>query len=164
MVDTDDVVDDDAIDDMCTSVLIIPFNDLCEHEITISGQIIELPIKQRENDSFLMDQLTDITDHSPTIGAFNRCRLYLRVLTLSDICTGDGISIRSDSFHGEDTSKIKSKYKWQYQPKPPSPDWKIWKQHLMTLYNTTAVGTQKSTHTPFSHQRLKSASNLQLEI
>ena len=47
----------------------------------------------RENDQFLMDIFSNQGYNKNKLRAINRCRIYLRVITLSDIGTYDGKTI-----------------------------------------------------------------------
>ena len=90
--------------------------------ISIQGETPNLQ-KWRENDSFLMDDITlaqgtHITDADRK--AFQRCRLYLQVNTLSDIVNGGGTHILTAAWRvRKDWTLLSSEaYGWPYQPNP----------------------------------------------
>jgi hypothetical protein len=49
----------------------------------------------------------------------NKCRLFLRVLTLLDLADGSGTSLLDQAWHGEPFETIQNKESWPYQAKPP---------------------------------------------
>ncbi len=67
------------------------------------------------------------------LGTLNRCRLYLQVLTLSDIVSADGLCIVPDVFIGIPLSDRKSTLRWPCQQRPCSKSWAIWKTALQIL-------------------------------
>jgi len=46
-----------------------------------------------ENDKAIMDYFVDLGLPNKTLSILNRCRVYLQVITLSDIATANGLSI-----------------------------------------------------------------------
>ena len=66
----------------------------------------------------------------------NRCRLYLQVITLSEIITSEGIIIKSCWNCEKYTSLSSTRYDWATQPRPCLDDIKTWQR---VLYNTLRV-------------------------
>ena len=62
------------------------------------------------------------------ISSINKCRLYLQVITLADIGTGDGKSISNKALFGTKDKGRKSKWTWPRQNRPPEHEWDIWIQ------------------------------------
>jgi hypothetical protein len=56
-----------------------------------------------------------------------RCRLYLKVVCLSEICTGSGDAIKEDAWPGHRGGVI-NEYNWPEQPWPTEKDWTIWRR------------------------------------
>ena len=76
---------------------------------------------QREGDEFLMERLLiRYSDYfSPKeIRNINKCRLYLRVLTLADIYECNGRIIYQKTLNGNRHKDRISTYKWPFQIKP----------------------------------------------
>jgi hypothetical protein len=77
-----------------------------------------------------MDYFVDLGLPNKTLSILNRCRVYLQVITLSDIATANGLSIlpciKGDIRETTRTSKLLS----PYQDCPPSPEWNLWSSHL----------------------------------
>ena len=60
----------------------------------------------------------------------NICHLYLQVISLSDICKGDGIQVTTQTIKGKKDNTRVSKWKWLDIPPPPPTFWKIWRKAL----------------------------------
>jgi hypothetical protein len=87
---------------------------------------------QREQDAFLMDiVLRDKRFRPAQIRRINFCRLYLKVLLISDICTATGDSIDPDMYSGA-TPKPQRAQKAN-QPSPTSKSWQQWKRLMHIL-------------------------------
>ena len=85
---------------------------------------------RRTGDSFLM-QLLPLDVPLKDLLAFNRCRLYKKCLTLSDVC-GDSVSPHphalDQSIRGDHWTA--RKYEWPNQGCPSPTDWVIWIRYL----------------------------------
>jgi hypothetical protein len=72
---------------------------------------------QRVGDASIMDALTNLADVTTReLIAANNCRMYLRVITLSDIVTLDGRTIDKGLIDG--STRADSQLRWPMQPKP----------------------------------------------
>ena len=109
-----------------------------ETDIRITGGIPRLKM-WRERDSFLMDDVsTTQGTHITKVDrrAFQRCRLYLRVNTLSDIVNGGGTHILGAAWKVKREWKSLSSeaYVWPYQPTPSREDVAAWQRVLGIVY------------------------------
>ena len=78
-------------------------------------------------DIFLQNQLLD----SKQLEVLNRCRMYLRCFTLSDIVTGDGKEISTVAWAGSKSSSIgRDSQGWPIIPPPSASDWKTWRHAI----------------------------------
>jgi hypothetical protein len=68
-----------------------------------------------------------------TLRIINCCRLYLRVLTLSDVTSADGTYILQSGKRGEEASYSGLGLIWPMQGKQAKSDWDIWAQALYSL-------------------------------
>ena len=79
------------------------------------------PTVSRENDEFLMEKLLtenrDIFDKEE-IMVINRCRVYLQVMTMADIASGDGRYISRRTINGIKDNSRRSKWIWPRQARP----------------------------------------------
>ena len=94
---------------------------------------IELPLL-RQNDSFLIRRALEAKFSFDKLDAFNRCRLYLQVLTVSEAVTADGQFLTDKAWNGIRDTIMTSPYTWPMQPKPPPKDWRVWQDVLTTCY------------------------------
>jgi hypothetical protein len=60
--------------------------------------------------------------------ALNRCRVFLKVLFLSDICSADGTMILHAFKKGVQPADRTSQLDWPFQPCPPQSNWLQWER------------------------------------
>jgi hypothetical protein len=84
----------------------------------------------RENDCFIMEALCAIGTPLDDLKRCNHCRMYLRALFLSDIVTGDGLSITDPAWNGEPYVTPHKELSWPMYGKPPKSYWDIWRYWL----------------------------------
>ena len=85
-----------------------------------------IPNIERTHDRHIMDMVLHSNQFTPKdIRLINYCRLYLQVVTLSDITTADGIELDSSMLCGTRT-RLSSHTKWHHfhQKKPSNNSWK----------------------------------------
>lgn len=103
--------------------------------LTLSDQWT-LPL-DRQNDCHLMPQLVSLAAtfslSTPDLVKFNRCRLYLQVLTLSNIVDSSGNTINTDFWKGNKITRISS-LSWPKQARPGPTSWTIWRRLLCRLF------------------------------
>jgi hypothetical protein len=104
------------------------WNFLSQHGFTLRSDLPQLTTR-RQKDKFLMAMFQEAGFRQSEMQALNRCRIYLQVSTLSDICTADSRKITEEAWNG--LSKGGSKYHWPEQQLPPPKDWKIWQKALV---------------------------------
>jgi hypothetical protein len=114
---------------------------------------------QRGDDILIMEHMRLHLATSDLI-QFNRCRIYLQVLCISDICTAEGKYIDWYAANGKQNPTKKSRWRWPNQGEPPQDAWNSWKKGLATLGDrnrngrlqlTTPVGGwQSSTESDWS--------------
>ena len=106
-------------------------------QVQTSGPTMQ---KWREGDKYLMEALDSTPGVSVAredIQAFNRCRIHMRVVTLSDICTASGDNILSAAWEcRRGWESISSRqYEWPYQPRPGQADIQVWQRILQTVFD-----------------------------
>ena len=85
---------------------------------------------QRHNDSFIMEVITQLPGITTTdLVHAQRCRLYLGVTTIADICTSNGRSICEWALNGNDTPRT-SRFTFPNQTKPATTVWNTWQRLL----------------------------------
>jgi len=89
-----------------------------------------LPQLPRENDAFIMDLALTYRFTPMQLKYINHCRLYLQVLTISEITDASGHHILTTATQGIKDSSRPSKYLWPHYPSPPRAVWQSWKIFL----------------------------------
>ncbi len=92
------------------------------------------PAIQRLHDIMLMDFFVELKYSPHQLEALNRCRIYLQVLTLSDITSADGRQIIQPVLNGDKIIDRRSTLYWPTQQRPPPNEWRLWSgalQHLL---------------------------------
>jgi hypothetical protein len=101
---------------------------LLHHQLKLKHDINLDPL--REGDQALMRIFLALSPTQSEIIALNKCRLYLRVYFLSEICTGDGLEITDNAWRGELLDVPLRTLSWPRQQRPVYKDWVIWKSFL----------------------------------
>ena len=108
------------------------------NESSCSLQISNLPdlTLPRQNDKSIMEEALNIYGPNAvlTLQRINACRLFLQVIFLSDICSGDGRSIQPTVFDSQTpTVASVSKLLWPFQPNPGKTSWLLFHRLLRTF-------------------------------
>ncbi len=111
-----------------------------------------LPSIQRNHDFLLMEGFLREPNNKSTIIILNRCRLYLQVLTMSDITSADGRYILPGIKEGHRHNDRKSTLNWPQQARPPVRDWKVWSRALGFFETRGQLTTPLGEWTNPSHQ------------
>lgn len=102
-----------------------------EHKIQLEYPICTFGLF-RERDDFLIPVLMNKGLPTSCLIAANKCRMWLQVLRLSDITSGDGRHVTDDSWNG--THPIHNiGIKWPRTERPSAGCWKEWQRALSTL-------------------------------
>jgi hypothetical protein len=107
-----------------------------EGSIRIDSQTEALPL-QRANDQFLMTEFIANEFKNNRLVRLNRCRLFLQVYTLADICSGNGRRLCKEFFDGRNPMPGSSRLSWPNQGNPPPADWKLWQQAIRKCFLTS---------------------------
>ena len=92
---------------------------------------------KRDNDKFIMEAFHNANYSKKELLKLNRCRMYLKVDTLSDITNGMGDRICRLTYNGQRTHNFKRTYDWPEQPKPDEKHWLLWRQALVKSFPRT---------------------------
>ena len=91
-----------------------------------------IQIYNSERDSSLMEDFL-LQDPSATeLKTLNACRIYLRVTTLSDICTARGDTLTRNCWEG--THPTNAIQLWPRQERPTTQSWSVWRKFISTCY------------------------------
>jgi len=77
-----------------------------------------------------MDYFVNKGLQNKTLESINICRLYLQVITLSNVVAANGQTILLSCKVGHPLSSRVSKLSWPVQGRPPNAERKIWASHL----------------------------------
>lgn len=91
------------------------------------------PLK-RLNDRMLMDYFLSLKFKPSELQTLNKWRIYLQVLTLSDIVSADGKFFIPMVLNGIQLVDRKSSLDWPVQQCPPQQAWRLWASALQHLH------------------------------
>ena len=89
-----------------------------------------VPPLQRERDFYLMDDLLSSGDfNDKQLFAVNYCRVYLQVVTLSDMAMADGTTLDMNKRNGHwSLASSRTRLNWINQERPPEKAWGTWRR------------------------------------
>jgi len=100
------------------------FWELCHNsQIQVLGENME-HIPQRQKDVELMKLFIQMGYWNMELQMLNRCRLYMRVIYLLDICNAGGTKL--EQYLWNQPTIAKSPYHWPVIPKPTATEWRLW--------------------------------------
>ena len=102
-------------------------------KLTFSYPSAWQPPLLRQGDTFLTDFFLSLKLPLKEMGLLNWCRLYLQVLTLSDIVAANGHFILQHAKDGVKDNTRVSRLRWPNQGKPTANDWATWRSTLSAL-------------------------------
>jgi len=111
---------------LSTSLLTETRRFLSEIQCTITIPAATTPPYPRANDTHLMDHLNSPNYTTQKLQHINACRLYLQVITLSDICNGRGSHVLPEAMQGVTITASHTTWAWPRQHRPPEPSWTHW--------------------------------------
>jgi hypothetical protein len=83
-----------------------------------------------------MEEFLDLSLTGKELLAINKCRIYLRVLTLSDITSGNGKYITNDAFIGRRRLRQSHhSYQWPNWEQPSYKEWKVWRKAIQSVFS-----------------------------
>ena len=120
------------------------------HEFGIKvGITAPTPVLRREHDRFLVTAFQENGFRLSQLATLNRCRLFLRVSSVSDISSGDGSFILENYWLGHRDTLNFSHYRWPGSGMPSSNDWSLWRRALRSLlYDDASSVTRRRLRTP----------------
>jgi hypothetical protein len=104
--------------------------ELCKGTITTTNPW--LPKPQRVHDFALTSIASEVGLNNAQQRQINACRIFLRVISLSDITSFDGKRI-TQAAYDRMRDPIQSKIRWPNQQRPPKYWWDTWRNFLLLL-------------------------------
>ena len=98
--------------------------------------------KRRQHDTIMMEKILQIHTLSKTERRdANKCRIYLRAVSIADITTGDGKRISDFAMKGyQNNRQTRSDIEWPLWGKPAEKEWKSWCKAIRLAYCTRKEG------------------------
>jgi len=89
-----------------------------------------VPPPQRQHDAYIMDMILESNQFTALqIRRLNYCRLYLQVVTISDITDATGTHLDQSKLHGiPDAQSSTTTWIHVHQDRPSEDEWKLWKK------------------------------------
>jgi hypothetical protein len=85
---------------------------------------------QREFDQFIMAKLILSKAPLPDLIICNQCRLFLQACLVSDLATGNGLSISEEAWAGTGQRNSLKNSSWPFIPRPTRSSWAIWQKWI----------------------------------
>jgi hypothetical protein len=111
-----------------------------------------LPPKPMDNDLNIMEYFISQKFLPKQLIRLNRCRLYLQLLSLSDMVSADGRRIMGSVLAGHKLMDRRSKLTWPEQGTPTTSDWLLWASAFQPLHSKTILLQPISMAAMSSHQ------------
>jgi hypothetical protein len=110
------------------------------HFLTISHVTLHIddivkPLKKRINDEVIMDVVAVQSWTNTEIRQINKCRLFMRIESISEMCTASGSHVTNDNWNVIIGSGQNSQL-WPIQGHPGEKSVKTWKQHRQHIHGT----------------------------
>ena len=108
---------------------------LSQYHFTIQAHHLKFSLP-RDNDSFLMEKVRQQAISDNDLVRFNRCRMFLHVLTISDLTDAHGTHLVHGALNGRTlrSGLRRSSLSWPIQGRPIQSDWMVWEQYLRSCY------------------------------
>ena len=103
---------------------------LWQFEIMLQDQSPPLPTSS-DKDKFIMDICLHNNLQRTDMIRINKCRKYLKVLTIGDIINGNGKSIISSIKYGQRSSAYTLTLQWPIQKDPGQKAWSVWRDEWL---------------------------------
>lgn len=89
----------------------------------------------RVNDKPIMETIAAYPQFTANdLTHINRCRLFLKVMTLSDITNGTGTQLRHGVLQGTMMELNTTQYLWPRQDRPGITSWRLWRKAMKTVF------------------------------
>ena len=103
---------------------------LSEQNLKLHIPNLWVPQLQRENDRCLMLCARTLCTSNAMLQAMLRCRLYLKVTTLSDMLDATGKYVLPEMWKGTIRTDRQTRLNYPNQGRPPTEDWTKWRKFL----------------------------------
>jgi hypothetical protein len=119
--------------------------------ITLDIENQWLPQQARVGDVMILDHAIQLNFNTQQLRQINTCRLYLQVLTLSDIATANGKYLLPNILKGQCTTDRTSTLNWPSMSRPTL--WAAWKLYLNHVSSGTRLNSPLGPWITYPHQK-----------
>ena len=102
---------------------------LSDNHMGMEDSLPELEL-QREGDQYLIRSFLSVGYKGDQLRRLNRCRIFLKVVTVADIATGCGTFLSTAGWQGRVDETRMDRYEWPRQGEPSVKDWNLWREAL----------------------------------
>ena len=95
-------------------------------EVHVEPEAAELPVL-RQGDRLLMDVFLDALPPQEELKWLNWCRMYLNVVSLSEIVTADGRYVTTEAWNGTRLAPRRTQLQWPRTSRPAISHWDKWR-------------------------------------
>ncbi len=128
---------------------------LADSELTLTIANVYTVCPRREGDLVLMDEARTGNYTSGDVQAINRCRLYLQVECLSDICTADGLGFDPGLKAKPPTVSSQSMIQWPRQELPGKLSWAAWRRFFRSYTPDSSSSQSREALGAWTHPELR---------
>ena len=101
-----------------------------DQAIDLHDKLPQLELR-RDSDVFLMEVFAQHSYEAKQLQVLNECRMFLRAVSLSDLCEAHGRNIRRAAYEGTFDGNQTNTYSFPRQPtRLPASHWSLWQQAL----------------------------------
>lgn len=104
-------------------------------QLVLDVEDLWVPTLTCKKDAAIMDMAIKQNFSPQQLYMLNHCRLYLQVITISDVAMAKGTTILSTAYKGQKDPQCNSPLHWPTMPQPPQSYWTLWASYLGTLCN-----------------------------
>ena len=109
---------------------------MSKYDIGISINLQEIT-QRRQNDAFIMEEFHSNGVKPKDLEVLNRCRLYLKAITIADIFETDGRTVLEQAWEGKPLLECRRGIEWPIQERPGQKQWRLWRSSLRRIYSLT---------------------------
>ena len=129
-----DQIDNGIIDMIDNSWVKSTWEYIITHNFTIKTNSISFQ-HPRAHDKFIMEHINELPISRMDKTRLNSCRVYLQILTLSDMADAGGTQLMENALKGRRDPSRPSNLNWPTQGRPCEYDWHLWRYHITRMFS-----------------------------
>ena len=105
-----------------------------KNEIQIKDTVLK-PVSYQDNNHHIMEEIFHYGYRGNELKKINECRMFLQVMNLSEITTGNGKKITKQAWDGQKADNCVNDFQWPQAPKQLSKlHWRIWRKAIQATF------------------------------